>query len=152
MDWAPPRTADNAWIVVLTILFWGCWAVSVEPPVWTWKRHFKAFSLVTLNLVFIIDAQISLAALNLAISSKNPLWALKKKEILEPKTFASKPFLIAVSTYVMAFANVNANSWTKDDPASLIWYPDIDIVFHLGIFSEQNSKISEIILSEWPGG
>ena len=41
-----------------------------------------------------------------------------------------------------AFENVKANSCTALEPASLIWYPEIEIVFQLGIFSLQYSKIS----------
>ena len=37
-DCAPPRIAAIACTVVRTMLTSGCWAVSVEPPVWTWKR------------------------------------------------------------------------------------------------------------------
>ena len=37
-DCVPPRTAASAWTVVRTTLTSGCWAVRVDPPVWTWKR------------------------------------------------------------------------------------------------------------------
>ncbi len=32
-DWAPPHTAESAWIATRTTLFSGCCAVSVDPPV-----------------------------------------------------------------------------------------------------------------------
>ena len=32
-DCAPPQTAESAWIATRTMLFSGCCAVSVEPPV-----------------------------------------------------------------------------------------------------------------------
>ena len=38
-DCAPPQTAESAWIATRTMLFSGCWAVSVEPPVCAWKRR-----------------------------------------------------------------------------------------------------------------
>ena len=37
-DWVPPNTADNASVVVRTMLLSGCWAVSDTPAVWVWKR------------------------------------------------------------------------------------------------------------------
>ena len=36
--WAPPQTAESACTATRTMLFSACWAVSVEPPVWAWKR------------------------------------------------------------------------------------------------------------------
>ncbi len=36
--WVPPSAAARACTVTRTMLFSGCWAVSVEPPVWVWKR------------------------------------------------------------------------------------------------------------------
>ncbi len=38
-DWVPPSTAASAWSATRTTLFSGCWAVSVEPAVWVWKRR-----------------------------------------------------------------------------------------------------------------
>ena len=76
---------------------------------------------MALNRFFIIKAHIFRAALNFAISSMKPLWALKKKEILWPNLLGSKPFAIAASMYAMPFANVNASSCSTVLPASLIW-------------------------------
>ena len=39
-------TAERAWIATRTMLFSGCCAVSVEPPVWAWKRSACAFGFV----------------------------------------------------------------------------------------------------------
>ena len=61
-----------------------------------------------------------LAALNFAISSINPLWALKKNDNLDPNLFGSRSLSIADCTYAMAFENVNASSWTAVLPASRI--------------------------------
>ena len=43
-DWAPPQTAESACTATRTMLFSGCCAVSVEPPVWAWKRSACAFA------------------------------------------------------------------------------------------------------------
>ena len=48
-DCAPPQTADSAWIATRTMLFSGCCAVSVEPPVCAWKRSASAFGFVAPN-------------------------------------------------------------------------------------------------------
>ncbi len=45
-DCAPPHAAASAWIATRTMLFSGCCAVSVEPPVWAWKRSASAFGFV----------------------------------------------------------------------------------------------------------
>src|SRR5919112_859889 len=37
-DWVPPHTAANACSATREMLFSGCWAVSVTPPVCVWKR------------------------------------------------------------------------------------------------------------------
>ena len=39
-------TAESAWIATRTMLFSGCCAVSVEPPVCAWKRSASAFGFV----------------------------------------------------------------------------------------------------------
>ena len=48
-DCAPPHTAESAWIATRTMLFSGCCAVSVEPPVCAWKRSASAFGFVAPN-------------------------------------------------------------------------------------------------------
>ncbi len=55
-DCAPPQTAESAWIATRTTLFSGCWAVSVEPPVWAWKRSACAFGFVAPKRSFMISA------------------------------------------------------------------------------------------------
>ena len=37
-DCVPPHTAAKPCSATRTMLFSGCWAVSVTPPVWVWKR------------------------------------------------------------------------------------------------------------------
>ena len=66
-------------------------------------------------------AHITLAALNFAISSKKSLWALKKNDTCSVNFTISKPSSFALSRYVIAFANVKANSSTAVLPASLMW-------------------------------
>ena len=77
--WVPPSTAASAWRVTRTMLFSGCWAVSVDPPVWVWKRSsFDRSSLAPKRSVM-IRAHIRRAARYLATSSKRLLWAFQKK-------------------------------------------------------------------------
>ena len=72
--------------------------------------------------------QIFLAALYFAISSKKSECALKKKDNRGAKSSTSNPALIQCSTYVKPFAKVKASSCCAVEPASLIWYPLIEIV------------------------
>src|SRR5215212_10285560 len=48
--WVPPRTAESAWTVVLTMLFSACCAVSEEPAVWVWNLSFRLLSTVAHDL------------------------------------------------------------------------------------------------------
>ena len=41
----PPSTAARASSAVRTMLFWGCCAVSVAPPVWVWNRSAQLFGI-----------------------------------------------------------------------------------------------------------
>src|ERR1700685_4341357 len=52
----------------------------------------------------------------------------------------------------MPSAMVNASSWTAVEPASRIWYPEIDTACQRGTFFAQNSIMSVTILSEGRGG
>ena len=152
IDCAPPKTADKLSKVVLAILLSICCAVRVDPPVWTWNRHNWDFTLSILNLFLIILAQTILAALNFATSSKKSRWALKKNDTCSVSWIRSRLSSLAFSKYVIALANVNASSWTAVLPASRMWYPDIEILFHLERFCWQNSKIFEVNLSECSTG
>ncbi len=99
-----------------------------------------------------ICAHILRAARNLATSSNKLLWALKKKDNLLPNTSIFNPFSIAAFTYAFPLLNVNAISCTAVLPASLIWYPEMEILFHLGKCALDHSKISVIIRMELFGG
>src|SRR5471030_2173170 len=92
------------------------------------------------------------AALNLAISSKKLLWQLKKKDSLRAKTLMSSPFSKAAFKYALPLAKVNASSCTAVEPASRMWYPDMDIVFHFGTSLLQYSNTSVISRIEASGG
>jgi hypothetical protein len=47
---------------------------------------------------------------------------------------------------------VNATSWEAVEPASRMWYPDMDIVFQLGTLSEQYAKMSVMSRIDGSGG
>ena len=77
--WVPPSAAARLCRVTRTMLFSGCWAVSVDPPVWVWKRSSLLFSSLAPNRSVMILAHMRRAARNLATSSKKLLWAFQKK-------------------------------------------------------------------------
>ena len=120
-DCAPPQIADSAWIATRTMLFSGCCAVSVEPPVCAWKRSASAFGFVAPNRSRITRAQRRRAARNFATSWKKSLCALKKKERRAPKSSGDRPASTAAAQYAMPFAIVNASSCTAVEPASRMW-------------------------------
>ena len=103
------------------MLFCGCCAVSVEPPVWVWKRSISAFGAVAPKRSRMIFAHIRRAARNFATSSRKLLWQAKKNESRGAKSFTSSPASTAAFTYVMPSARVNATSCTAVEPASRMW-------------------------------
>jgi hypothetical protein len=68
IDCAPPATAESAWTATLMMLFSGCCAVSVDPPVCAWSRIARARGLVAPKRSRMIRAHSLRAARNLAIS------------------------------------------------------------------------------------
>ena len=90
-DCAPPQTAESAWIATRTMLFSGCWAVSVEPPVCAWKRSASAFGFVTPNRSPITRVHTRRAARYFATSWKKSLCALKKNESRSPNSSGESP-------------------------------------------------------------
>ncbi len=82
-------------------------------------------------------AQMRRAALNFAISSKKSMWELKKYESLGANVSTSMPAAIPASTYANPSASVNASSCRAVEPASRMWYPEIEMVFHCGTSSAQ---------------
>ena len=103
------------------MLFSGCCAVSVEPPVCAWKRSASAFGFVAPNRSRMTRAHIRRAARNFATSWKKSLCALKKNESRAPNSSGESPAATAASQYAMPFASVNASSCTAVEPASRMW-------------------------------
>ena len=96
-DCAPPQTAASAWIATRTMLFSGCCAVRVEPPVWAWKRSAWAFAVVAPKRSRMICAHSVRAARNFATSWKKSLCALKKNESRAPNASGERPAATAAS-------------------------------------------------------
>ena len=87
-----------------------------------------------------------------ASSSKKSLCALKKNEIRGTKSSTSRPASTPHWTYSIPLRSVNASSCTAVDPASRMWYPLTEIVFHFGTSFEQNPKTSVMSRIEGRGG
>ena len=93
----PPQTAESACTATRTMLFSGCWAVRVEPPVWAWNRSAWAWVVVAPKRSRMIWAQRVRAARNFATSWKKSLCALKKNESLAPNASGERPAATAAS-------------------------------------------------------
>ena len=52
----------------------------------------------------------------------------------------------------MPFAKVKAISWTAVEPASRMWYPEIEMVFQFGISFAQYENVSTTRRIEGRGG
>ena len=65
---APPSTAASACTVTRTMLFSGCWAVSMLPAVWAWKRSMSERGSRALKRSRMMRAHSRRAARYLAIS------------------------------------------------------------------------------------
>ncbi len=52
----------------------------------------------------------------------------------------------------MPLANVKATSCTAVEPASRMWYPEMEMVFQFGRFSAQYAKVSTISRMDGRGG
>ena len=76
----------------------GCWAWSVTPPVWVWKRIFCERSSVEPKRSRMIFAHMRRTARNFATSWKTLLWQLKKNASRGPISSTSSPALVAAST------------------------------------------------------
>ena len=77
------------------------------------------------------------AARYLATSSKRLLCAFQKNDRRGAKASTSIPAAMAASTYAMPLASVKAISCTAVEPASRMWYPEMEIVFQLGRLAAQ---------------
>ena len=127
-----------------TTLLYGCCAVSDTPAVCAWKRSCHDRGFLAPNRSRITRAQMRRAARNLAISSKKSLCALKKNEIRGANASTSRPASMPYCTYSMPSRSVNASSCAAVAPASRMWYPLTEIVFHRGTCSAQKAKTSVI--------
>ena len=87
----PPSTAASACTVTRTMLFSGCWAVSVEPPVCVWKRSSFDDSFLAPKRSVMMRYHMRRAARYFATSSKTLLWAFQKKERRGANSSTSRP-------------------------------------------------------------
>ena len=97
-DWVPPQTAAKPCSATRTMLFSGCWAVSVTPPVCVWKRSRNERSSVAPKRSRMIVAHIRRAARNFATSWKTLLWPLKKNARRGAKSSTASPASSAACT------------------------------------------------------
>ena len=109
----------------------------LTPAVWVWKRSIHERGFFASKRSLMVRAQIRRAARNFAISSKKSLCELKKKERRGAKLSTSRPASTHHCTYSIPSRRVKASSCAAVDPASRMWYPEIEIVFHFGIRSVQ---------------
>ena len=98
------------------------------------------------------SAQSFRAARYFAISSKKSLCALKKNEMRGTKSSTSRPASTPYCTYSMPSRSVKASSWSAVAPASRMWYPLTEIVFHFGTSVAQNAKTSVMRRIDGRGG
>src|SRR5215469_7535841 len=92
------------------------------------------------------------AARNLAISSKKSLCELKKNDSLGANSSTGRPASIPYCTYSTPSRSVKASSWSAVEPASRMWYPEIEIVFQRGTCFAQKENWSVISRIEGRGG
>ena len=131
-DWVPPSTAASACRLTRIRFTSGCCAVSCTPAVWVWKRSICERGSSALNSSFMMRAHSRRAARNFATSSSSVVLATKKNESRGAKSSTARPEASAARTYSLALASVNAISCTGVAPASAMWYPEMEIVFHRG--------------------
>ena len=94
----PPSTAASAWMVTRTMLFSGCCAVSVEPPVWVWNRSSFDASFLAPKRSVMMRCHMRRAARNLATSSKKLLWPFQKNDSRGANSSTSRPASMAACT------------------------------------------------------
>ena len=102
--------AARAWTVTRTMLFSGCWAVSMLPAVWAWKRSVRERGSRAPKRSRMRRAQSRRAARNFATSSSRLLWALKKNESWGANSSTARPAAGAARHRRSALANVKATS------------------------------------------
>ena len=94
----PPSAAASDCTVTRTMLFSGCWAVRVDPPVWVWKRSILERSSLAPKRSVMMRAHMRRAARYLATSSNRLLCAFQKKDSRGAKASTSMPAAMAAST------------------------------------------------------
>ena len=77
---------------------------------------------------------------------------MKKNDNLGANESTSSPRSSAHSTYVKPSFSVNASSCAAVEPASRMWYPEIEIGCQSGISAAQNSTMSVTSRIDGPGG
>ena len=151
-DCVPPSTAAIASSAVRTMFTCGCWAVSETPAVCVWKRISHERGSFAPYRSRSSRAQIRRAARYFAISSKKSMCALKKKDRRGANSSTSSPRSSAASTYANPSASVNASSCAAVEPASRMWYPEIEIGCIRGSSRVQNSIMSTTSRIDGSGG
>ena len=119
IDCAPPATAEGACTATRTMLFSGCWAVRVDPPVCAWNRRACAFGFVAPKRSAMIDAQRRRAARNTDLLEEVVVRVEEEREA-RAELVGESPAATA-SQYAIPFASVNASSCTAVEPASRMW-------------------------------
>ena len=103
------------------MLFSGCCAVRVEPPVCVWKRIICERAFLAPKRSRMISAHMRRTARNFATSWKTLLCPLKKNASCGANSSTSRPASIAACTYAIALESVNATSCTAEQPFSRMW-------------------------------
>ena len=70
------------------------------------------------------------------------LWQLKKNDSRGAKLSMSIPRSTHQRAYSSPSARLKASSWMAVEPASRMWYPEIEMLFQSGISREANSIVS----------
>ena len=96
--WVPPSAAARLWTVTRTMLFSGCCAVRVDPPVWVWNRSILERSSLAPKRSVMMRAHMRRAARYLATSSKRLLCAFQKNDRRGANASTSMPAAMAAST------------------------------------------------------
>src|SRR5580704_887633 len=135
-----------------TMLFSGCCAVSVEPPVWVCVRSISERGSHAPKRVPMIRDHMRRSARYFAISSKKSMCVLKIQDSLGAKSSTATPRSTDAWTYAHAFAMANAISWGAVLPASRMWYPESDIGLNFGVLRVHQTIRSAARRREGLGG
>jgi hypothetical protein len=117
-DWVPPSTAASACIATRTMLTSGCWAVSVTPAVWVWKRSMQALGVLGAEPVAHDRRPHPARGAELGHLLEEVVVAVEEERQPRREVVDARPASTAAWTYAMPSARVNAISCTASDPAS----------------------------------